>query len=290
MEMVLYEKELEIIKKSNRFRKRVVFKKDLFDLASNDYLGLAQNRKLFKKAFKRVYKNHYFSPKASMLVNGYSKIHKKFEKLLCKANGFEKGVIVGSGFLANISMIESLVRKGDTIFIDEDYHASGILASKLLPKNQVVTFFHNDEKDLEDKLKDCTSKGRKIIAIEGVYSMSGNIAKKEIFDLSKKYNTLLIVDEAHSSGVIGENLLGIFDYYNIKIENNHIKMGTLGKAYGSYGAYILSSKSIIEFLQNRAKPIIYSTAPSLFDTALGYESLKYILRNKGKLKQKIKDN
>jgi 8-amino-7-oxononanoate synthase len=84
--------------------------------------------------------------------------------------------------------------------------------------------------------------------------------------------------------------LGIFDYYNIKIENNHIKMGTLGKAYGSYGAYILSSKSIIEFLQNRAKPIIYSTAPSLFDTALGYESLKYILRNKEKLKQKIKDN
>ena len=290
MERVLYEKELEIIKKSNRFRKRVVFKKDLFDLASNDYLGLAQNRKLFKKAFKRVYKNHYFSPKASMLVNGYSKIHKKFEKLLCKANGFEKGVIVGSGFLANISMIESLVRKGDTLFIDEDYHASGILASKLLPKNQVVTFFHNDEKDLEDKLKDCTSKGRKIIAIEGVYSMSGNLAKKEIFDLSKKYNTLLIVDEAHSSGVIGENLLGIFDYYNIKIEKNHIKMGTLGKAYGSYGAYILSSKSIIEFLQNRAKPIIYSTAPSLFDTALGYESLKYILRNKEKLKQKIKDN
>ena len=142
MERVLYEKELEIIKKSNRFRKRVVFKKDLFDLASNDYLGLAQNRKLFKKAFKRVYKNHYFSPKASMLVNGYSKIHKKFENLLCKANGFEKGVIVGSGFLANISMIESLVRKGDTLFIDEDYHASGILASKLLPKNQVVTFFH----------------------------------------------------------------------------------------------------------------------------------------------------
>ena len=106
----MYEKELEIIKKSNRFRKRVVFTKDLFDLASNDYLGLAQNRKLFKKAFKRVYKNHYFSPKASMLVNGYSKIHKKFENLLCKANGFEKGVIVGSGFLANISMIESLVR------------------------------------------------------------------------------------------------------------------------------------------------------------------------------------
>ena len=290
MENLLYEKELEIIKKSNRFRNRVVFDENLLDLASNDYLGLAQNKKLFKKAYKRVLKNHYFSPKASMLVNGYSKIHQKFEKLLCKVNGFEKGVIVGSGFLANISMIEALVRKGDILFIDEDYHASGILASKLLDSKQVITFLHNDEKDLEKKLKDNSSKGRKIIAIEGVYSMSGNLAKKEIFELAKKYDSLLIVDEAHSSGVIGENLLGIFDYYNIKIEKNHIKMGTLGKAYGSYGAYILGSKSIIEFLQNRAKPIIYSTAPSLFDTALGYESLKYIIRNKKLLRQKIKQN
>ncbi|QKF74143.1 8-amino-7-oxononanoate synthase [Aliarcobacter faecis] len=286
----MYEKELESIRKANRFRNREVFSKDLFDLASNDYLGLAQNRSLLKKAYKRVLKNHYFSPKASMLVNGYSKIHQKFEKLLCKVNGFENGIIVGSGFLANISLIEAMVRKGDTLFIDEEYHASGILASKLLESKQVITFNHNDEKDLEEKLKSCFSKGRKIIAIEGVYSMSGNLAKKEIFDLAKKYDAILIVDEAHSSGVIGENLLGVFDYYNIKIEKNHIKMGTLGKAYGSYGAYILANKNIIEFLQNRAKPIIYSTAPSLFDTALGYESLKYIINNKKVLRQKIKEN
>ncbi|RXJ93243.1 8-amino-7-oxononanoate synthase [Aliarcobacter trophiarum LMG 25534] len=290
MESFLYKKELNIIEKSNRFRHRVVFNKNLLDLASNDYLGLAKNRILFKKAYKRVLKNHYYSPKASMLVNGYSNIHKKFEKLLCKVNGFESGVIVGSGFLANISMIEALVRKGDTLFIDEEYHASGILASRLLPSNQVITFLHNNEKDLESKLQNCDTKGRKIIAIEGVYSMSGNLAKKEIFLLANQYNSILIVDEAHSSGVIGENLLGIFDYYNIKIEENHIKMGTLGKAYGSYGAYILASKNIIEFLQNRAKPIIYSTAPSLFDTALGYESLKYILKNREALKQKIKEN
>ena len=290
MENFLYEKELETIKKSHRFRNRVIYDKNLLDLASNDYLGLAQNRKLFEKAYKRVLKNHYFSPKASMLVNGYSKIHQKFENLLCKTNGFEKGVIVGSGFLANISMIEALVRKGDTLFIDEDYHASGILASKLLDPKQVINFLHNDEKDLQEKLSNCLSKGRKIIAIEGVYSMSGNLAKKEIFEIAKKNNALLIVDEAHSSGVIGPNLLGIFDYYNIKIEKNHIKMGTLGKAYGSYGAYILASKDIIEFLQNRAKPIIYSTAPSLFDTAFGYESLKYLMNNKKLLRQKIKQN
>ena len=149
----MYEKELETIKKSHRFRNRVVYDKNLLDLASNDYLGLAQNKKLFEKAYKRVLKNHYFSPKASMLVNGYSEIHEKFENLLCKTNGFEKGVIVGSGFLANISMIEALVRKGDTLFIDEEYHASGILATKLLKPEQVIIFNHNDFIDLEYTLK-----------------------------------------------------------------------------------------------------------------------------------------
>ena len=129
---------------------------------------------------------------------------------------------------------------------------------------------------------------RLLIAIEGVYSMEGDIASRKFFELADEYNALLIVDEAHSSGVIGENLLGIFDYYNITPKPNHIKMGTLGKAYGSYGAYILASNEIINFLTNRAKPIIYSTAPSLFDTALGEESLNYIVTNTAQLKRKIK--
>ncbi len=97
--------------------------------------------------------------------------------------------------------------------------------------------------------------------------MQGDIAPKQIFDFAQEEDALLIVDEAHSCGVIGDNLLGVFDYYNIKPRANHIKMGTLGKAYGSYGAYILASKNIIEFLLNRAKAVIYTTAPSLFDMA-----------------------
>lgn len=286
----MYEKELNSIKKSNRFRERKLFDENLIDLASNDYLGLASNKELLQKAFLKIENLQSFSPKASILVNGYSKIHKEFEELLSKVNGFEDAIVVGSGFLANISMIEAMVRKNDTLFIDEEYHASGILATKLLKDEQVIKFLHNDEKYLEDKIKSCTRSGRKIIAIEGVYSMNGNLAKKEIFDIANKYNSILIVDEAHSSGVIGENLLGIYDYYNIKIEKNHIKMGTLGKAYGSYGAYILASKNIISFLENRAKPIIYSTSLSLFDTALALKSLNYIINNKKLLKQKIKEN
>jgi 8-amino-7-oxononanoate synthase len=286
----LYSKELNTIKKTNRLRTRKIYDKNLIDLASNDYLGLSQNKDIFENAYKRVLQEQYTSPKASLLVNGYNQIHKDFEDELKKANNFEDAVVVGSGFLANISMIEALIRKGDILFIDEEYHASGMLATKLLSKNQVSVFKHNDHEDLKQKFENSSNKGRKIIAIEGVYSMEGDIAPYEIFEFANKHNALLIVDEAHSSGVIGDNLLGIFDYYNITPQKNHIKMGTLGKAYGSYGAYILASSHIIEFLLNRAKAIIYTTAPSLFDIALGLESLKFIIKNKKEIKTKIASN
>lgn len=107
----MYHKELTAIKKSNRYRERKISDESLIDLASNDYLGLASNKVLFQKAYERVLANGHFGPKASILVNGYSTIHKTFEEALCQANGFEEGVIVGSGFLANLSMIEALVRK-----------------------------------------------------------------------------------------------------------------------------------------------------------------------------------
>ncbi len=287
--MEYYQKELDIIKKSNRFRKRKIYDDSLIDLASNDYLGLSSNKTLFRKAYKRVLKEKNTSPKASMLVNGYSKIHKKFEQRLYKLNKFEDGMVVGSGFLANIALIESLIRTKDLLFIDEDYHASGILASKLT-QGLVVVFKHNDLNDLEYKINRYKkpNTNRIIIAIEGVYSMGGDIAPKDFNNIANRYDAILLVDEAHSSGVIGQNLLGWFDYHHIKPQSNHIKMGTLGKAYGSYGAYILASKNIISFLENRAKAIIYTTAPSLFDIALGYESLNYITKHKKNILKKIK--
>ena len=286
----MYLKELASIKKSNRFRTRDIFDDSLIDLASNDYLGLSVNKTLLQNAYEKILKLNSHSPKASMLVNGYSKVHKEFEEKLCEINKFEAGITLGSGFLANISLIEALVRKNDTLFIDEEYHASGILATKLLKPEQVIIFKHNDYLDLEKKIKINQRTGRIIIAIEGVYSMGGDLAPIEIFNIADNYKALLIVDEAHSSGVIGENLSGIYDYYKITPNQFHIKMGTLGKAYGSYGAYILASKQIIDFLTNRAKPIIYSTAPSLFDTALALESLKSIINNKEELKDKIEKN
>ncbi len=285
----MYRLELEALKRANRFRKREIFNSNLIDFASNDYLGLASSKKQFKKAIELISSYATHAPKASMLVNGYHEVHRDFEEVLASINRFEKGIVVGSGFLANIALIESLVRKKDMLFIDEEYHASGMIATKLLD-NRVIKFRHNSPEDLENKLKSYRSrKGRKIIAVEGVYSMSGELCNRDIFSLADKHNALLIVDEAHSSGVIGDNLLGIFDYYNIKPQLNYIKMGTLGKAYGSYGAYILASFEIISFLENRGKPIIYSTAPSIFDTALALVNLYRVSNSSKKYLKKIKN-
>ena len=281
----MYEKELEALKKAGRFRERKLYSDLLDDFASNDYLGLAKRQKSFKKAVKLVEEYDTFAPRASQLVNGYHPIHRLFELEMAELNGFEEGMIVGSGFLANLALIEALVRKGDMLFLDEEYHASGQLAAQLHP-GQVVIFKHNDAQDLKEKLLSHSAK-RRIVAIEGVYSMGGDLCVREIFDVVDELEALLIVDEAHSSGVIGENLLGIFEHYGITPHERHIKMGTLGKAYGSYGAYILASKTIISFLENRAKSVIYTTAPSVFDTALAYVNMQYIQKNATKLRKKI---
>ena len=117
--------------------------------------------------------------------------------------------------------------------------------------------------------------------------MSGDLCPREIFELAEEHEAMMIVDEAHSAGVLGKKLLGIFEHYHIRPNERHIKMGTLGKAYGSYGAYILASKTVISFLENRAKPVIYSTAPSVFDTALALVNLEYIQENAKALRKKM---
>ena len=281
----MYENELKALKKAGRFRERNVFDVTLDDLASNDYLGLSRNKKQFKKAVKLVNEFTTISSKASMLVNGYHPIHRIFEKEMAEQNGFEEGLVVGSGYLANMALIEALVRKGDMLFMDEEYHASGVMAAELLG-DKVVKFKHNDVDDLKEKLESYPAK-RQIIAVEGIYSMGGDLCAKEVFTLADEKKALLIVDEAHSAGVLGRQLLGIFEHYNITINERHIKMGTLGKAYGSYGAYILASSHLVSFLVNRAKPIIYSTAPSVFDTALAYVNMIHIRKKAKKYRKQI---
>ncbi len=283
----MYSRELEALRRSKRFREPYMLDPSMSDMASNDYLGLAHKKILLKRACKKIATYPYHAPKSSLFVGGCHPVHKNFTEALCGANGFEAGVVAGSGFLANLGLIEALVRKNDTLFIDESYHASGMMACNLV-KGRVVTFAHNDPEDLIEKICEDKTKGRRVVAVEGIYSMEGDILRREFFDIAEWFDALMIVDEAHSSGTVGPNLLGVFDHYDILPNDRHIKMGTLGKAYGSYGAYILGSKEVISFLQNRAKPLIYATAPSLFDIALAHEGFDYISSKRKKFLKKIK--
>lgn len=276
-----YDKELAAIKRFNRERQRRVYDEHLKDFASNDYLGLAHKKELLDRAYEKVRKLSFHAPKASQLINGYTSLHQEFEEYVKDLQGFEAAITVGSGFLANLAIIEALVRKGDTLLLDEEFHASGMLASRLVAN--VEFFAHNDAEDLKKRLQ--RVKGRALIGIEGIYSMSGDLCNKEIFDVVGDH--LLLVDEAHSVGVVGERLLGVMDLYRITPKPNIIKMGTLGKAIGSYGAYILASQEIVHFLQNRAKSIIYTTALSLMDVALALQGFLYIQKNLARLQEEI---
>jgi len=284
--MSFYEKELRALKRAGRYRSRTLCNESLHDFSSNDYLGLAHKKSLHTQSCQDLQQLSLHGPKASMLVNGYHLIHKEFEDALKQANGFEDAVIFGSGFNANIALIEALVRKGDRLFMDELYHASGVLATQLNGID-VVFFKHNDMQQLRELVKNSNAK-RNIIAVEGIYSMDGDLCSPEVFNIADEFEALLIVDEAHSSGVVGKSLMGVFDLYNIAIKENHIKMGTLGKAYGSFGAYVLASEHIVDYLLNRAKPLIYATALSLYDTRLAHKSLEYILSHTQELQTAIK--
>lgn len=281
-----YANELKALHRSGRYRQRHVVDEALIDMASNDYLGLAHHEELHDKACKTLSHYAYHSPKSSMLVNGYHPIHQNFETALCEANGFEAGIVMGSGFNANIGLMEALVRKGDVLLMDEEYHASGVMGAKMC-EGRVEFFAHNDASALECAIAKATEK-RIIVAVEGIYSMGGDLLSRAVLEVCERHNVLVILDEAHSSGVIGEHLMGILDFYEIPPTNKMIKMGTLGKAYGSFGAYVLSSAHISEYLINRAKNVIYATAPSLYDTALAHHALNYIQENVRDLKQKIK--
>lgn len=280
-----YDNELKALKRSGRYRERRLIDETLLDGASNDYLGLAHIKELHIKACETLNSFTFHAPKSSMLVNGYHPIHQNFERALCEANGFEAGIVMGSGFNANIGIIEALGRKGDLILMDESYHASGVMATRMCDA-RVEFFAHNDPQALRGALNAASEK-RIIVAVEGIYSMSGDKLSREILEICEQYDVLIILDEAHSSGVIGENLMGILDHYNITPNPNMIKMGTLGKAYGSFGAYVLSSRHISEYLINRAKNVIYATAPSLYDTALAHHALSYIQNNVVHLKEAI---
>lgn len=284
----MHSNEINAINEPKRYTQEVINDENLIDLTSYDYLGITSKQQLYRRAMARVNMFDNDASKSLLGFIGYHQIHKDFEDFLCRQNAFEKAVVVGHDFYLNLSLIETLIKKDDILIFDEKYYESGIVIPKLVDA-EVLLFKHNDAKELENILKKSTFK-RAVVVVAGIYSINGNLLNKEIFNVVDKYeNTLLIVDESHSAGVLGEKLTGVFDFYNIEVKSNYIKMGTLSNTYGSKGAYILASKSMIEYLQNNITTPFYETAPSLIDTELAHQAMLYILKNREKLRNKIKE-
>jgi glycine C-acetyltransferase len=227
-------------------------------LCSNNYLGLADHP-LMKEAAVRAVKKYGTSSGASRLVSGNMELHEELEACIAQFKGTEAALVFNSGYAANTGIIPALAGRGDVIFCDRLNHAS-IIDGCLLSRAKLVRFPHNDTGSLRKLLDENETRGRRLIVTDGVFSMDGDLARlRELVRLKKEFDAILMVDDAHGTGVLGETGKGTAEHFDLLPEID-IHMGTLGKALGSFGAYVAASCEIVEYLVNRARSFIFSTS------------------------------
>jgi len=232
--------------------------REMLLLCSNDYLGLA-NHPALRQAAMRAMERYGFGSGASRLVSGTSPLHQALEDRIARFKGTEAALVFNSGYAANTGIIPAIAGLGDIILSDSLNHAS-IIDGCRLSRAEVKVYRHKDVGQVETLLKNSLNAKRKLIVTDGVFSMDGDIAPiLDIVFLSEKYGAILMVDDAHGVGVLGKTGTGTVEHAGGS-GRVHIQMGTLGKALGSCGAYAAGSRDLINFLINRARSFIYSTA------------------------------
>jgi len=227
---------------------------NLIDFCSNDYLGFASHA-----IFRRHEKENHLPSGAtgSRLISGNSILAEDTEKMIASYHHAQAALIFNTGYMANIGLFSTIASKQDSFIYDEHIHAS-IIDGMRLSMTKRLKFKHNNPDDLEKKLK--IAPGNKFIVIESLYSMDGDIAPlKEIVELSRKYHAALIVDEAHATGVFGENGKGLVCHFNLE-DFVFARVHTFSKALGLHGAAVLGAEVLRSFLINYARTFIYATA------------------------------
>ncbi len=254
--------------------------------SSNNYLGFANNDEI-KKFSAKMLKKYGTGTGGSRLICGNFDLHTQLENKIAKFKNQESAIIFNSGYVTNLTVIPSLFKENDVIFSDELNHAS-IIDGCRLSKAKTIIFKHADYVDLEEKIKkNAFNKG--VIISDAVFSMDGDIADlPKILLLSKKYNLLTYIDEAHSTGVIGKTGRGIVEYYNLN-EYPDIIMGTLSKALGAEGGFITGSKLLTDYLRNSARGYIFSTAFAAAPVAAAIKGLE-LLENDVSYVKKLHEN
>ncbi len=225
---------------------------------SNNYLGLAEHPALAQAAAAAAL-TYGTSSAASRLVSGNQPLHQELEDKLAAWKGTETALLFNSGYAANTGIIAALAGRGDIIFSDRLNHAS-IIDGALLSGAKLVRYPHNDSQALARLLEQHQTDGLRLIVTDGVFSMDGDIAPlQEIADLAEQHQALLMVDDAHAGGLLGQQGRGSVDFCHVA-GRVQIQMGTFGKALGSFGAYAACSRLVREYLINRSRSLIFSTS------------------------------
>src|ERR1700682_6039673 len=234
--------------------------REVINLASNNYLGLTTHKALRKAAIEAVRK-YGVGAGAVRTIAGTMKLHMELEAQIARFKNVEACVVFQSGFTANAGTVSAVLGKEDLIVSDELNHAS-IIDGARLSKATIKVFKHKDVADCERILQENANwTGHKLIITDGVFSMDGDIAPlSALCDLAEKYNCIMMVDDAHASGVLGRNGRGTIDNLNCH-GRVHIQVGTLSKAIGAMGGYVCGSRDLIDFLYLRARPFLFLTSP-----------------------------
>ena len=240
--------------------------KQVLNFCSNNYLGLANDERL-RSAAKAAIDQYGVGPAAVRTIAGTLSLHAKLEERLAKFKGAPATISFQSGFTSNLATITALVGKEDVIFSDELNHASIIDGSRLSGA-RIIRYAHNDAQALDDQIKQAgTTYRRALVITDGVFSMDGDIAPlPELVEVTQRHNLLLMVDDAHGEGVLGHGGRGIVDHYGLhgKVD---IEIGTLSKAFGVVGGYVAAPGEIVEWLHQRGRPFLFSSAMTAADAA-----------------------
>jgi glycine C-acetyltransferase len=233
--------------------------KKVINLASNNYLGLCDHPKLREAAIEAT-KKYGVGSGAVRTIAGTMKIHMELEEKIARFKNVEACVVFQSGFTANAGTVSSILGKEDFIISDELNHAS-IIDGARLSRAKIKVFRHKDVAHAEELLKEVENEpGRKLIITDGVFSMDGDIGPiDKLCDLAEKYGAIMMVDDAHASGVLGRNGRGSVDHFHCHGRVD-VQVGTLSKAIGALGGYVCGSRDLIDYLYHRARPFLFSTS------------------------------
>lgn len=260
--------------------------RELLSFCSNDYLGLANHPEVIA-ALKRGADAYGAGGGAAHLVNGHSRAHHQLEEELAEFTGRPRALLFSTGYMANLGIVSALAGAGDGVFEDRLNHAS-LLDAGLLSRARLSRYRHADSGALEGKLS-ASKAGEKLILTDGVFSMDGDIAPlPELAEAARRHDAWLMVDDAHGMGVLGETGAGSLEHFGLGLDEVPILMGTLGKGFGTFGAFVAGSDDLIEYLINTARPYIFTTATPPAMAEATRASLR-LVQNEGWRREKLQE-